>query len=52
MAGFIAYLFLGESLQPLQILGGGIVLASVIVLQSKQEFDENTPELIRKRRET
>lgn len=49
MAGLISYVFLGETLQPLQLLGGGLVLASVIVLQSRKEFDEETPALIRGR---
>lgn len=49
MAGFISYIFLGESLQPLQMLGGGLVLASVIALQSRKEIDEDTPALIRER---
>ncbi|NTU48335.1 MAG: EamA family transporter [Syntrophobacteraceae bacterium] len=52
MAGFISYLFLGENLQPLQLLGGGIVLASVITLQSRKEFDANTPALIRERQKS
>ncbi len=47
MAGFISYIFLGESLQPLQMLGGGLVLASVVALQSRKEIDNETPALIR-----
>ncbi|NLI80488.1 MAG: EamA family transporter [Deltaproteobacteria bacterium] len=49
IAGLVAYLFLGETLQPLQALGGGLVLASVAVLQGRREWDENTPVLIRRR---
>lgn len=34
-AGFIAALFLGETMAPLQILGGLLVIASIIFLQAK-----------------
>ena len=33
-AGVIAALFLGEVMAPLQIMGGLIVIASIIILQS------------------
>jgi drug/metabolite transporter (DMT)-like permease len=46
-AGFIAYLFLGEILEPLQILGGVLVIAAIVLLQLQTEQDELTPELIR-----
>ncbi len=46
-AGFIAYLFLGEILEPLQILGGVLVIAAIVLLQLQSEQDELTPELIR-----
>jgi len=49
-AGFISFLFLGETLQPLQILGGALVIGAVVMLQLRREHDENTPDLIRKRR--
>lgn len=49
-AGFISFIFLGETLQPLQILGGVLVIAAVVMLQLKREHDENTPELIKRRR--
>ena len=48
-AGFIAYLFLGEILEPLQILGGVLVIAAIVLLQLQSEQDELTPELIRAR---
>ena len=48
-AGFIAYLFLGETLAPLQVLGGILVIAAIVVLQLRGEKDELTPELIRAR---
>ena len=34
-AGFIAAVFLGETMAPLQILGGLLVIASIILLQTK-----------------
>jgi drug/metabolite transporter (DMT)-like permease len=46
-AGFIAYLFLGEILEPLQIFGGVLVIAAIVLLQLQSEQDELTPELIR-----
>jgi drug/metabolite transporter (DMT)-like permease len=46
-AGFIAYLFLGEILEPLQILGGVLVIAAIVLLQLQTEQDELAPELIR-----
>jgi len=49
MAGLIAYVFLGEKLEPLQALGGGLVLVSVTLLQTGKERDDNTPALIRTR---
>ncbi|MCG6946841.1 MAG: DMT family transporter, partial [Deltaproteobacteria bacterium] len=46
-AGFIAYLFLGEILEPLQMLGGVLVITAIVLLQLQSEQDELTPELIR-----
>lgn len=46
-AGIIAYIFLGELLEPLQMLGGAAVTASVIILQLRRECDETTSTLIR-----
>ncbi len=51
-AGIISFLFLGESLELLQIAGGLLVIASVIMLQLRKERDDNTPALIRMRRQT
>lgn len=48
-AGFFAYLFLGEALEPLQIVGGAMVVCAVIFLQLKREQDELAPVLIRNR---
>lgn len=46
-AAFIAYIFLGESLEPLQMLGGLLVIASVVLFQIKREYDETTSAIIR-----
>lgn len=47
--GLVAYLFLGETLQPLQILGGLLVIAAVAILQLRHEGDDKAPALIRLR---
>jgi drug/metabolite transporter (DMT)-like permease len=50
-AGLISYLFLGERLERLQLAGGVLVIASIILLQLRREYDDNTPALIRGRRQ-
>lgn len=50
-AGVIAYLFLGEVMAPLQLLGAVLVIAAVILLQLSKERDDNAPDLIRARRQ-
>ena len=50
-AGFIAYLFLGEALEPLQILGGALVIAAIVLLQLQQEGNELAPQIIRTKHE-
>ncbi len=50
-AGFVSFFFLGEKLEPLQILGGVLVIFSIILLQLKKEYDPKTPALIRAERE-
>ena len=47
VAGIISYIFLDEVMEPLQIMGGILVIASVILLQIKQEYDDQAPALIR-----
>jgi drug/metabolite transporter (DMT)-like permease len=49
-AALIAYVFLDEVLQPLQIFGGLLVIASVILLHARRECDETTSTIIRERR--
>ena len=46
-AGMMAYLFLGETLGLLQIAGGVLVIAAVVLLQLRQEPDRLAPLLIR-----
>jgi len=46
-AGFFAFFFLGEKLQPLQITGGVMVIAAIVLLQIQQEQDEMAPAMIR-----
>lgn len=46
-AGIIAYIFLNETMEPLQITGGVIVIISIILLQLKQEQDDKAPSVIR-----
>ncbi len=49
LAGLFSYFFLGERLEPLQIAGGGLVIAAVILLQIRPEPDERAPIRIRAR---
>jgi drug/metabolite transporter (DMT)-like permease len=46
-ASAISYFFLNEILEPLQITGGVMVIASVIMLQFRVESDDKRPDLIR-----
>jgi drug/metabolite transporter (DMT)-like permease len=46
-AGVISFIFLNELLEPMQVMGGVLVIASIIILQIKQEYDEKAPALIR-----
>jgi len=46
-AAFIAYLFLGETLEPLQALGGALVVAAIVLLQLRREQDQLAPALVR-----
>ncbi len=51
-AGIISYFFLGEALEPLQLLGVVLVIAAVILLQLRREYDYRTPALIRRRQQS
>ncbi len=46
-AGIVSYLFLSESMGPLQIFGGILVIGAIILLQLKQEYDAKAPALMR-----
>ncbi len=46
-AGIIAFVFLGEAMAFPQMLGGALVIGSVVLLQVKQEQDRNAPALLR-----
>lgn len=46
-AGFMAYLFLGEALEPPQILGGALVILAIVLLQLRQEKSRLAPQTIR-----
>jgi len=46
-AGVISFIFLNEIMELLQVTGGVLVIASIIILQINQEYDEKSPVLIR-----
>ena len=46
-AGFLAFVLLGETLQLPQMIGGALVIASIVLLQLQQEQDEMAPAMIR-----
>jgi drug/metabolite transporter (DMT)-like permease len=46
-AGFLAFVLLGERLQLPQMIGGVLVVASIVLLQLQQEQDELAPAMIR-----
>lgn len=50
-AGIISYIFLNEIMEALQITGGILVIASIILLQLHQEQDDKAPSVIRARRQ-
>ncbi len=50
-AALIAYAWLGETLEGLQVLGGILVLAAVIMIQKEREQDRLTPALLKEARE-
>ncbi len=50
-AGVISFLALGETLEPLQIAGGILVIGAIILLQLRKEYDDATPELLRRQQQ-
>ena len=51
-AGALSFVFLNERMDALQIGGGIMVIASIVLLQLKQEADEKAPALMRARSRT
>ena len=49
VAGIISWFAFGESLEPVQMAGGALVVVSVVLLQLNRETDANTPEILRAR---
>lgn len=47
-AGILAFVLLGETLEPLQILGGLLVIGAIVLLQLGQEGDEMAPARLRR----
>ncbi len=50
-AGIVAYVFLNEVMEPLQVAGACLVIAAIIYLQLNQEQDDKTPARIRARKQ-
>lgn len=50
-AGILSWIFLKEIMEGLQLLGGMMVIASIILLQLKRGYDEKTPDIIRANRQ-
>ncbi len=42
-AGFLSFIFLGELLTPWQIFGGLLVIAAIVIIQSRREIDLEAP---------
>ena len=49
-AAGLAYIFVGEMLQPFQLFGGACVIVSIVILQWQREHDELSPEIIRRQK--
>jgi drug/metabolite transporter (DMT)-like permease len=47
IAGLVSYLFLNEIMSPLQMMGGVLVIASIVQLQLRQEIDDKAPNMMR-----
>lgn len=50
VAGVLSFVFLGEVMAPLQILGGALVIGSIGLLQVEQEHDAKAPAILRAKR--
>jgi len=42
-AGFLSFIFLGETLTPWQIFGGLLVIIAIVIIQSRREIDLEAP---------
>jgi drug/metabolite transporter (DMT)-like permease len=42
-AGFLSFIFLGELLTPLQIVGGLLVITAIVIIQSRREVNLEAP---------
>jgi drug/metabolite transporter (DMT)-like permease len=51
LAAVFAYIFLDETMERLQILGGWMVIAAIVLLQLKSEEDPRAPVYIRDEKE-
>jgi drug/metabolite transporter (DMT)-like permease len=47
LAGVLSFIFLGETMEWPQILGGLLVIVAIVLLQLRKEYDEKTPMRIR-----
>jgi drug/metabolite transporter (DMT)-like permease len=45
LAGIGAYLLFGKALGPLQLLGGGLVLAAILIIQRRDSPEPEVPPL-------
>jgi drug/metabolite transporter (DMT)-like permease len=52
VAGFLSYVFLDETMEGLQVLGGVMVIAAIILLQLESEADPRAAAHIRTEKET
>lgn len=48
-AGLMAYLFLGEGMETLQVVGGAVVIGGIVLLNVRRERDELAPAMVRSR---
>ena len=51
-AGTLSWAFLGEAMEGLQLVGATMIIASLVALQLKKAYDEETPSIIRANRRT
>jgi len=49
IAGLISFVFLGETMEALQLAGALLVISSIILLQLNHELDDKTPDIARRK---